>query len=64
MHRSVVMRESGAVFSTRGGDVVVSLGGDLSVGCRMHDRQAIHLFCVETVAAQTVTPQAVGLLQA
>jgi hypothetical protein len=35
-----------------------------SVGYRMHDRQAIHLFCVETVAAQTVTPQAVCLLQA
>jgi hypothetical protein len=32
------MREYGAVLSMRGGDFVVSLGGDLSVGSRMHDR--------------------------
>jgi len=37
------MREYGAVFSMRGGDFVVSLGGDLSVGYQMHDREAIHL---------------------
>jgi len=30
----------------------------------LHDRDAVHLFCVETVAPQTVTPQAVCLLEA
>jgi uncharacterized linocin/CFP29 family protein len=50
VHRSVVL--------------VVTIGGDLAVGYRLHDRDAIHLFCVETLAAQTVEPRAVCLLQA
>ena len=64
VHRSPVMREAGAVFSTRGGDFVISVGGDLATGSRLHDRDAVHLFCVETVAPQTVTPDAVCLLEA
>jgi uncharacterized linocin/CFP29 family protein len=64
VHRSPVMREAGAVFSTRGGDFVISVGGDLATGYRLHDRDAVHLFCVETVAPQTVTPDAVCLLEA
>jgi uncharacterized linocin/CFP29 family protein len=64
VHRSPVMRETGAVFSTRGGDFVISVGGDLATGYRLHDRDAVHLFCVETVAPQTVTPDAVCLLEA
>ena len=63
VHRSPVMREAGAVFSTRGGDFVLSVGGDLATGYRLHDREAVHLFCVETVAPQTVTPEAVCLLE-
>jgi uncharacterized linocin/CFP29 family protein len=62
VHRSPVMREAGAVFSTRGGDFVISVGGDLATGYRLHDRDAVHLYCVETVAPQTVTPEAVCLL--
>jgi uncharacterized linocin/CFP29 family protein len=62
VHRSPVMREAGAVFSTRGGDFVLSVGGDLATGYRLHDREAVHLFCVETIAPQTVTPEAVCLL--
>jgi uncharacterized linocin/CFP29 family protein len=62
VHRSVAMRERGGVFSTRGSDFVVTVGGDLSVGYRQHDRDAVHLVCVETIAAQLVTPQAVCLL--
>lgn len=60
--RSMVLREPGAVFATRGGDFVVTVGGDLSVGYRQHDREGINLTCIETVAAQTLTPEAVCLL--
>jgi uncharacterized linocin/CFP29 family protein len=63
VHRSPVMREAGAVISTRGGDFILSVGGDLATGYRLHDRDAVHLFCVETVAPQTVTPEAVCLLE-
>jgi uncharacterized linocin/CFP29 family protein len=62
VHRSVVLREVGAVFAMRGGDFIVTVGGDLSVGYRQHDRDAVHLTCVETVAAQTLTPEAVCIL--
>ena len=30
---------------------------------RLHDREAVHLFCVETLGAQIVTPEAVCLLE-
>jgi uncharacterized linocin/CFP29 family protein len=63
VHRSLVMREAGALFSARGDDFVLTVGGDLSVGYHSHDRSSVHLFCVETVAAQTVTPEAVCLLR-
>lgn len=62
VHRSPVMREAGAVFSTRGGDFVITIGGDLATGYRWHDRESVHLFCAETIAAQTLTPEAVCLL--
>ena len=64
VHRSPVMSGAGAVFSTRGGDFVLTVGGDLAVGYRMHDRDLVHLFCVETIAAQTVSPEAVCVLDA
>jgi uncharacterized linocin/CFP29 family protein len=51
------------VFSTRGGDFVLTVGGDLGVGYRLHDREAVHFFCVETIAVQTVTPEAVCVLE-
>ena len=63
VHRGVVMRDAGALFSTRGGDFVITLGGDLAIGYRGHDTEAVHLFCVETLAAQVVTPQAVCRLR-
>lgn len=61
--RSHVIK-GGAVFSTRGEDFFMYVGGDLSVGYRWHDREAVHLFCAETVAAQLVTPEAVCVLGA
>jgi uncharacterized linocin/CFP29 family protein len=63
VHRANVLREAGAVFSTRGGDFVITVGGDLSTGYRLHDREAVHMFCVETVAPQVVTPEAVCVLE-
>jgi uncharacterized linocin/CFP29 family protein len=64
VHRCAVMADGGALFATRGGDFVLTVGGDLAVGYRSHDREAVHLFCVETVAPQTVNPQAVCILDA
>jgi uncharacterized linocin/CFP29 family protein len=64
VHRCAVMADGGALFATRGGDFVLSVGGDLSLGYRSHDREAVHLFCVETVAPQTLNPQAVCILEA
>jgi uncharacterized linocin/CFP29 family protein len=62
VHRSAVVKDAGGLFSTRGGDFVLTVGGDLSVGYRAHDQGGVHLFCVETVAAQTVGPDAVCVL--
>jgi len=64
VHRAPTLREAGALFSTRGDDFVLTVGGDLSVGYRAHDREGVHLFCVESVASQTLTPEAVCLLTA
>jgi uncharacterized linocin/CFP29 family protein len=61
VYRSAVIR-GGAVFSGRGGDFLISVGGDLSVGYRWHDPDALHLFCVESVAGRLLTPDAVCLL--
>jgi uncharacterized linocin/CFP29 family protein len=62
VHRSAVMKEAGALFSTRGGDFVLTVGGDVSVGYRAHDAEAVHLFCVETLAAQVLGADAVCIL--
>jgi len=35
---------------------------DLAVGYRQHDRDAVYLMCVETVAARTLAPEAVCVL--
>lgn len=63
VHRSTVIRDAGAVFSTRGDDFIITVGGDLSVGHRGHDASGVHLFCVETIAPQLITPEAVCLLK-
>jgi uncharacterized linocin/CFP29 family protein len=55
--------EGAALFSTRGGDFLITVGGDFSVGYRWHDEKAVHLFCVETIAAQLLTPKAVCLIK-
>jgi uncharacterized linocin/CFP29 family protein len=63
VHRSAVMRDGGALFSTRGGDFILTVGGDLSVGYRHHDQESVHLFCLETMTAQAIAPEAVCLLR-
>jgi uncharacterized linocin/CFP29 family protein len=62
-HRSEVIRGGGAVFSARGGDFILTVGGDLTLGYAFHDRGAVHLFCAETVTPRLVTPAAVCLLE-
>jgi uncharacterized linocin/CFP29 family protein len=62
VHRSAAVREPGALFSTRGGDFVLTVGGDLGVGYRFHDRDAVYLVVDETVATRLVTPEAVCVL--
>jgi uncharacterized linocin/CFP29 family protein len=55
--------DGAVLFSTRGGDFLVTVGGDFTVGYRWHDDAAVHLFCVETIAAQLLTPEAVCLIR-
>jgi uncharacterized linocin/CFP29 family protein len=62
VHSSPVV-EGAVLFSTRGGDFVITIGGDFSVGYRWHDENAVHLFCVETVAAQLLSPDALCLIK-
>lgn len=55
--------DGAVLFSTRGGDFMITVGGDFTVGYRAHDDAAVHLFCVETIAAQLLTPEAVCLIR-
>jgi uncharacterized linocin/CFP29 family protein len=55
--------DGAVLFSTRGGDFMVIVGGDFAIGYRSHDDKAVHLFCVETIAAQTLTPEAMCLIR-
>jgi uncharacterized linocin/CFP29 family protein len=54
VHSSPVV-QGAVLLSTR--------GGDFSIGYRWHDQNAVHLFCVETVAAQLLTPEALCLIR-
>jgi uncharacterized linocin/CFP29 family protein len=62
VHSSPVV-DGAVLFSTRGGDFVMTVGGDFSIGYRWHDEQAVHLFCVETVGAQLLNPRALCLIK-
>ena len=54
--------EGAVLLSTRGGDFLTTVGGDFTVGYRWHDETAVHLFCVETIAAQLLTPEALCVI--
>jgi uncharacterized linocin/CFP29 family protein len=55
--------DGAVVLSTRGGDFVTTVGGDFTVGYRWHDDKAVHLFCVETIAPQLLTPEALCVVR-
>ena len=55
--------EGAALFSTRGGDFLITVGGDFTAGYRSHDDTAVHLFWVETLASQVLTPEAACLIR-
>jgi len=55
--------EGAVLYSTRGGDFLITVGGDFAVGYRAHDETAVHLFCVETIAAQLLTPEALCVIK-
>jgi uncharacterized linocin/CFP29 family protein len=61
VHNSPVI-EGVVLLSTRGGDFVISVGGDFTIGYRWHDENAIHLFAVETIAARLLTPEALCII--
>ncbi len=63
IHRSSVVRD-GALFSKRGRDLVLTVGGDLTIGYCWHDETAVHLFCTESIAAQVLVPTAVCVMSA
>jgi uncharacterized linocin/CFP29 family protein len=54
--------DGAVLLSTRGGDFLTTVGGDFTVGYRWHDETAVHLFCVETIAAQLLTPEALCVI--
>jgi len=62
VHHSPVI-DGAVLLSTRGGDFLITVGGDFTIGYRWHDETAVHLFCVETIAAQLLTPEAVCLIR-
>ena len=61
VHSSPVIKRA-VLLSTRGGDFRIIIGGDFSVGYRWHDQNNVHLFCVETIAAQLITPEALCMI--
>jgi len=62
VYSSPVM-DGAVLFSTRGGDFLITVGGDLTVGYRAHDDTSVHLFCVETISAQLLKPKAVCIIR-
>jgi uncharacterized linocin/CFP29 family protein len=62
VHNSPVV-DGAVLFSTRGGDFIITVGGDFTVGYRSHDDKAVHLFAVETAAAQLLTPEALCIIR-
>jgi uncharacterized linocin/CFP29 family protein len=49
---------SGIVLSLRGGDFVLDLGEDLSIGYRSSDADVVHLYLEESFSFRVVEPQA------
>lgn len=52
------MLEGGAVLSVRGGDFVLTVGQDLSIGYKLHEAREIELFFTESFTFQVLEPAA------
>lgn len=50
--------EGGLVTSTRGGDYVLTVGQDLSIGYAAHDKQTVELYITESFMFRVLEPQA------
>jgi len=50
--------DGGLVTSTRGGDFVLTLGQDLSVGYASHDKERVELYITESFMFRVLDPQA------
>jgi uncharacterized linocin/CFP29 family protein len=50
--------DGAVVLSRRGGDFLLDVGEDLSVGYAAHDRDTVELYLVESFAFQVATPEA------
>jgi len=57
IHRSPAVNGA-AVLSARGGDYVLTLGQDLSIGYRHHDARKVTLYLIESFAFQVLEPAA------
>ena len=55
--------EGGVVVSTRGGDFVLDLGQDLSIGYRDHDQAVVRLYVEESFSFRVLEPDAAVVLR-
>jgi uncharacterized linocin/CFP29 family protein len=56
--------QGGVVFSRRGGDFELTVGVDLSIGYRSHDRESVDLFLTESFTFRVLEPAAAVELKA
>ena len=50
--------EGAALVSLRGGDFVLTVGQDLSIGYRSHNDETVELYLVESIAFRVLDPTA------
>jgi len=55
--------DGGVVLSIRGGDYVLTVGQDLSIGYAYHDRDTVELYLTESFAFRVLEPAAAVRLQ-
>lgn len=56
---SPVLEDAGLLVSTRGGDLELTVGQDMSIGYASHELDAVHLFLLESFTFRVIGPQAV-----
>jgi len=50
--------DGAVVVSQRGGDFLLEVGEDLSIGYDSHDAEAVRLYLVESLTFRVLTPEA------